>query len=57
MMTHESLATSIGILQIKRLTGGDIGSIDQLEEVIKSTEWSVIVATPQTVFNYFLAFK
>ena len=56
-MTHESLAISIGILQIKRLTGGDIGSIDELEEVIKSTEWSVIVATPQTVFNYFLAFK
>ncbi|XP_067938694.1 ATP-dependent RNA helicase DHX58-like isoform X2 [Watersipora subatra] len=40
-----------------KLTGGDIDSMDELEQMLTGDEWSVIVATPQTVFNYFLAFE
>lgn len=45
------------LLQCRKITGGDLDSLDELEQVLLSEDWWVIVATPQTVCNYFEGFK
>ena len=39
------------------MTGGDIESMEMLKKYLTGADYSVIVATPQTVLNYFNAYR